>query len=255
MRANSVIETWQAGKTAFAAWTNSESSYLAELLGHTGAEAVVVDMQHGMAYLHSALAMLQAISATPAAPFVRVSGLDSREIMKLLDYGAYGLICPLIDTAEEAAEFVAASTYPPKGGRSYGPVRGVLYGGPDYFARADETIVRLAMIETGPGLENLEAICATDGLDGIFVGPSDLAISLGGKPGPENTQPQLEQAIARCLAAAHAAGKKAGIFCSGGEGAGLRAAQGFDFVVPNHDGFQLARAYRAELDKARAALG
>ncbi len=116
MRPNKVIEAWQAGETAFAAWTNTESSYIAEVLGHTGADAVVIDMQHGMADMHSALSMLQAISATPATPFVRVPGLDPRLIMKLLDYGSYGLICPLVDNAEQAEAFVVASSYPPRGG-------------------------------------------------------------------------------------------------------------------------------------------
>ena len=253
MRPNKVIEAWQAGKAAFAAWTSTESSYIAEILGHTGAEAVVIDMQHGMADMHSALSMLQAISTTPASPFVRVPGLDPKLIMKLLDYGSYGLICPLVDNAEQAEAFVAASSYPPRGGRSYGPVRGLLYGGPDYLDAADQTIVRLAMIETRAGLDNLEAICQVDGLEGIFLGPSDLSLSLGSKPRPEPAEDHIEEAIARCLAAAHKAGKKAGIFCFGVEGAERRTAQGFDFVVPHADSFHLAKAYRAALETARAS--
>jgi len=213
---------------------------------------VVIDMQHGMADMHSALSMLQAISTTPASPFVRVPGLDPRLIMKLLDYGSYGLICPLVDTAEQAAAFVSASRYPPDGGRSYGPVRGLLYGGPDYLDAADDTIVRLAMIETEAGLMNLDSICAVDGLEGIFIGPSDLSLSLGSRPGPEPAEDHVEEAIARCLAAAHKAGKKAGIFCFGSAGARMRTTQGFDFVVPHADSFHMANAYRAALDEARS---
>lgn len=251
MRANNMQTIWNANGSVLCGWMNTESPYIAEMMGVKGMDAVCLDMQHGVAHIQDVYHVMQAISATPAAPMVRVPGLDPALIMKVLDLGAYGVICPLVNTAEEAAEFVNASSYPPKGGRSYGPVRGTLYGGPDYFAKANETITRLAMIETVSGLENVEAICATDGLDGIFVGPADLAITMGHLPGPEHSNPELEDAIQKCKIAAHNAGIKAGIFCSGGQGAHLRSTEGFDLVVPSHDAYLLDRVLKAEIAVAR----
>ena len=253
MRANKIQTLWNSGHSVLCGWMNTESPYIAEMMGVKGMDAVCLDMQHGVAHIQDVYHVMQAISATDAAPVVRVPGLDPALIMKTLDLGAYAVICPLIDTAEEAAAFVDASSYPPMGGRSYGPVRGTLYGGPDYFAKANETIVRLAMIETASGLEHVDAICATDGLDGIFVGPSDLAISLGHKPGPEHSNTELEDAIQTCREVAHKAGIKAGIFCSSGKGAHIRASEGFDLVVPSHDAYMLDRILKEEIAAARGA--
>lgn len=251
MRANKIQTIWNANQSVICGWMNTESPYIAEMMGVKGMDAVCLDMQHGVAHIQDVYHVMQAISATEAAPMVRVPSSDPALIMKVLDLGAYGVICPLVDTAEEAADFVNASSYPPVGGRSYGPVRGTLYGGPDYFAKANETIVRLAMIETASGLENVEAICATAGLDGIFIGPADLAISLGHLPGPEHSNDEVEEAISTCKAAAHKAGIKVGIFCSGGKGANLRRGEGYDLVVPSHDAYLLDRILKAEIALAR----
>lgn len=251
MRANKIQTIWADGGSVLCGWMNTESPYIAEMMGVKGMDAVCLDMQHGVAHIQDVYHVMQAISATEAVPLVRVPSIDPALIMKTLDLGAYGLICPLVDTAEQAAALVDASSYPPEGGRSYGPVRGTLYGGSDYFAKANETIIRLAMIETAAGLENVDAICATKGLDGIFVGPSDLAIALGYKPGPEHTNDTLEEAIKTCLKAAHNAGIKAGIFCSGGKGANQRSQEDFDLVVPSHDAYLLDRVLKEEIAAAR----
>ena len=149
------------------------------MLGHSGYDAVTVDLQHGMFGTETAIACLQAVSATPAVPLARCRSNDLAEIGHLLDAGAYGIICPSIDTPDDAARFVAACRYPPRGRRSYGPTRAVLYGGADYVAGADETVLAIGMIESASALDHLDAILAVDGLDAVYVGPSDLAVSNG----------------------------------------------------------------------------
>lgn len=253
MRKNNVATLWAENKTALCGWIATESTVLAETVGVAGFDAVVVDLQHGASDVHNLMSFMQAISATPATPMVRLPGNVPEIIMKSLDYGAYGLICPLVNTAEDAAALVHAASYPPKGGRSFASARVVNYAGADYAAHANDEIVTLAMIETKEGLENVEEILAVDGLDGVFVGPTDLALTLGLTPGPEKSQPILEDAIAHVLAMTKKAGKKAGIFCSSGAGAGLRRNEGFDLVVPTAELYILKKALSRELDDYHAS--
>ena len=252
MRPNTVKTRWAEGAAAVSAWLSIGDAYVAELAGWSGMDCVTVDLQHGMTDVQSMIGMLQAVSATPAAPFVRVPGCEQTAIMKALDAGAYGVICPMIDSAEQASAFVAATRYPPLGGRSFGPARGLLYGGADYFERADETLVRLAMVETAAGLAAVEAICAVDGLDGIFIGPNDLGLALGRAPAADPTDPEVVAAIRRCLDVAKRAGRHAGIFCPSAAVAARRAAEGFDFVVPNSDANLLRAALAQAARSARA---
>ncbi len=251
MRPNEVRRRWVAGEPAICGWLSLGNSYAAEVVGWSGVDCVTADLQHGMADVQTIIGMLQAISATPAAPFVRVPSLDPPMLMKVLDAGAYGVICPMVDSVEQAKTFVEATTYPPRGNRSFGPARGLLYGGSDYFAAADETIVRLAMIETAAGLEAVEAICAVEGLDGIFVGPNDLGLALGKGASGDPTDPVVRDAIARCVRAAKQAGKHAGIFCPSGAVAARCISEGFAFVVPNSDVNLMKAAVTAEVKIAR----
>lgn len=247
MRPNRVRERWNAGEAAVCGWLSFGNSYTAEIVGLSGVDCVTIDLQHAMTDVSDMIVMLQAISATPATPFVRVPNAEPGIIMKALDAGSYGVICPLVNSVEDAKALVDASSYPPLGGRSFGPARGLLYGGPDYAQHADATIVRLAMIETREGLAAVDDICAVDGLDGIFVGPSDLGLNLGRGTAADPSDPDVRAAIDRCLAAAKAAGKRAGLFCPSGAVARRRAEQGFDFVVPNSDANLLKAALAAEL--------
>lgn len=247
MRPNRVRERWNAGEAAVSGWLSFGNSYTAEIVGLSGVDCVTIDLQHAMTDVSDMIVMLQAISATPATPFVRVPNAEPGIIMKALDAGSYGIICPLVNSVGDAKALVDASSYPPLGGRSFGPARGLLYGGPDYAQHADATIVRLAMIETREGLAAVDDICAVDGLDGIFVGPSDLGLNLGRGTAADPSDPDVRAAIDRCLAAAKAAGKRAGLFCPSGAVARRRAEQGFDFVVPNSDANLLKAALAAEL--------
>jgi len=251
MRESNIKKRWEANEPVTCTWSSIGNGYVAELLGWSGADCVLVDLQHGMTDVGNMIAMLQAVSSTPANPLVRVPSCDPPLLMKALDAGAYGVICPMINSAEEALAFVDATRYPPLGNRSFGPARGLLYGGADYFANADATIVRLAMIETAAGLSAVEEICNVDGLDGIFIGPSDLGLSLGKGAAGDPTDPETVDAISHCLAVARKLGKHAGIFCPSGKVAARRIAEGFDFVVPGSDANHLKAVMAAEIATVR----
>ena len=251
MRANTIKAIWNSGGVALNAWSSIPAPYAAEVLGHQGVDAVTVDLQHGMAGFDTAVAIFQAISATPALPFARVAHNDLSQINKLLDAGAYGIICPMVSTPEDARRFARACRYPPLGDRSFGPARGLLYGGADYFKCANAEIATLAMIETAEGLENLKAILAVEELDGIYVGPNDLCLALGVEPNAESDAQIVKDAISRIVDACRSAGKAAGIFCSSGQAAAMRAEQGFNFVTPGNDAALLGKALRKEVAELR----
>jgi 4-hydroxy-2-oxoheptanedioate aldolase len=163
---------------------------------------------------------------------VRVPGNQSLFIQRVLDIGAYGVIVPQVDTPEEASEVVANVRYAPKGHRSWGPVRGSIYGGPDYFANSSNEILTLVMLESKKALANARAILAVDGVDGCFVGPADLGISLGHSPDTlPNVHPEVDAAIASIGEAAKANGKIAGIHCFSVDDARKRIAQGYRFMT------------------------
>lgn len=234
MRENRLRTLFAQKTLALSGWISMGNSLLAEVVAHSGYDAVTVDLQHGPFSIDTAVPMLQAISSTDAVPLVRCCENSLGEINKLLDAGAYGVICPLINTAADAERFVRACHYSPRGGRSYGPARGFLYGGADYFAHANRTILTLAMIETNEGFANADAILRVADLDGIFIGPSDLAIELGLAPDAYE-HPALNDAITTLLQKARALGKYVGIFAGTMDMAQRMKALGMDLVVPGTD--------------------
>jgi 4-hydroxy-2-oxoheptanedioate aldolase len=181
------------------------------MMARQGWDAVTIDMQHGLIDYADALPMLQAMSVTDATPLVRVPSNESGIIGKMLDAGAYGIICPMINTREQCESFVRSCRYAPLGHRSMGPVRATMYAGPDYAEHANDTVISMAMIETGEAVRNLDEILTTPGLDSIFVGPSDLSVSLGAKPGFDPRFPHVFEAIRTIAAAARRHGIPAGI--------------------------------------------
>ncbi|KMK18188.1 2,4-dihydroxyhept-2-ene-1,7-dioic acid aldolase [Pluralibacter gergoviae] len=251
MRINQVKAALAENRPVVNGWLAIPSGYSAEIVGHQGFDAVTVDLQHGMIDFASALAMLQALSATPTVPLVRVQNNNPAQIMRMLDAGAYGIICPMISTADEARAFVAACRYSPQGNRSFGPARGLLYGGADYPQHANREILTLAMIETREGLANLDAILATDGLDGVFIGPNDLSLTLTGAASAESDHPEMLAAVEQVIACCRQRRKVAGIFCTSGAAAARRIAEGFQFVTPANDVMQLGRAAREAIAVAR----
>jgi 4-hydroxy-2-oxoheptanedioate aldolase len=186
-------------------------------------------------------------------PVVRVPWLEPGMLMKALDAGAYGLICPMINTREDAQKLVAYTHYAPRGTRSFGPVRALLYSGADYVLHANETIVTFAMIETAQALENLDEILSVEGLDAVYIGPSDLSLSLGCTPTFDDLDPKAAQAVEHILARAKAHGVIAGIHNGTPESALKRIAKGFQFVTISSDARLMAAGAQAVIAKMRAA--
>ncbi len=238
MRPNRLLQIFKDDEAAIAGWVGIDSAYAAEVVGSSGFDAVVIDCQHGMAGPSEMVAMLQALSHTPAVPMVRVSQNNLAEVNRALDAGAYGVICPLVNSAAEATAFAQACRYPLNGmpgQRSYGPSRALIYGGADYAQHANAHVLALAMIETRAGLDDLDNIAAVPHLDGLFVGPSDLGIALGIGPSAAHDHPTLAAALLRIQQACAANGKAAGIWCASAEMARAMIAQGYQLVVPGHD--------------------
>ena len=249
---NGVRACWHAGRPAVIGWLNIASPLSAEAMARCGYDALLVDLQHGEAGLAAALPMLTAIETGGAEPFARVAANNAAEIMRLLDFGATGIIAPMINSAADAAAFAAALHYPPHGSRSMGPRRPQYRFGPDYLANASASIVSLAMIETRDGLDNLESILAVPGYDGIFIGPSDLALAIGMTPRADNDDPALVAAVAHIIAGCKAAGTRVGISGPGAAYARRMIAMGCDMVSIAPDLTLLTDGARASIAATRA---
>jgi 4-hydroxy-2-oxoheptanedioate aldolase len=218
-------------------------------MAHAGYDALVIDMQHGLMDHAGMLAMLQAMGTLP--PLVRASWNEPSALMRPLDAGAYGVICPMISTRSECEAFVAACRYPPKGLRSYGPTRSLVSLGPDYATRAEP--LTFALIESAAGLANVEAIAQVPGLTGLYVGPWDLSLDLG-LPKPGNLLDQeLLRACDTIRESAHRHGLIAGIYTGSAEEGCRMAARGFRLVNIANDTGLLQRGAVAEIRKARGA--
>jgi 4-hydroxy-2-oxoheptanedioate aldolase len=248
MRPNRVKQLWREGKPVRATWTITGDPLTVELLANAGFDAVLVDMQHGFTIGPERIGrLLQTISTTAAVPMVRVPWNDPVHIQYVLDAGAYGVIVPLVNTPEEAARAAGACRYPPLGYRSIGPNRVMFYGGDDYVERANDEIACLVMIEHIDAVGRIDAIARTPGLDGFFIGPGDLALSLGLPPGQGAADQRFRDACQRVLDAARANGLVAGIAPLSVEDARQRTAEGWTFCPFGNDWSFLA-------DGAEAAL-
>lgn len=240
MRENRLRTLWKNDKAALNGWLAVPSAFCAEVMAHQGWDTLTIDMQHGVIDYAQMVGMLQAISSTPTVPVVRVPWLEPGIIMKTLDAGAYGVICPMVNTREEAQRLVSYTHYAPQGSRSFGPVRAALYGGADYATEANRTIVAFAMIETAQALDNLDAILSVEGLDAVYVGPSDLSLALGCKPVFDDVEAPVAQAIAHIVDRARAHGVQAGVHNGRPDVALARVAQGYRFATVSSDARILA---------------
>ena len=227
---NRIRARWAGGEAAVAGWLQIPSALSAEALAHCGFDGLVVDLQHSPIDIAIATAMFTAIEAGGAEPMARVASNDAAEIGRLLDAGAYGIIVPAIETAQQAAAMAEAIHYPPVGQRSFGPRRPLLRYGAIYPSLVTQAVISFAMIETRAGLDNLDAILSAPGIDGIFIGPADLALSLGAAPVADSGDTRVAAAIRHIRERAHAHGRRAGIFCKDPGFASARIAEGFDFV-------------------------
>jgi len=255
MRANKIKKMWADGKPVTLGWLSVSHSFTAEIMARQGFDALCVDLQHGTNEMSDVLPMLQAISQTDTVPLVRVAWNDPAAIMRALDLGAYGIIVPLVNNAEEAAAAVAACRYPPVGMRSSGPVRAAHYGGAGYQAAANDEIVVMVMIETKEGIENLDAICNTPGVDAVYIGPADLSYALGLEPRADNPEQLHLDTCDRIREVAHKAGIKAVMHCAGAEFAGGAIKRGFDMVMLTSDLACMIAGARKQLDELKGKIG
>jgi len=252
MRENRLRTLWKAGGAAVNGWLAIPDSFSAETMAHQGWDSLTIDLQHGVVDYQALVPMLQAISTTATVPLVRVPWLEPGILMKALDAGAYGVICPMVNSREDAQKLVAWTHYAPRGTRSFGPVRALLYGGADYPEHANDTVVAFAMIETAAALDNLDAILSVEGLDAIYIGPSDLSLALGCKPTFDEVDPKVEQAINHILERAKAHGLVAGIHNGGPQAALARIAKGFQFATVSSDARLMAAGAQQVLATMRA---
>jgi 4-hydroxy-2-oxoheptanedioate aldolase len=254
MRANKVKKLWQQGKPATMAWLSTADTYVAEIMGNAGIDALVLDMQHGMAIGPDRVGVwLQAVSASEAVPFVRVPWNEPVFIQWVLDAGAYGIIVPLVNNREEAAKAAGACRYPPAGYRSVGPNRVSLYGGADYIEHANEEIICLVMIEDIRTVARVEELAGVPGIDGFYIGPADLAMSMsmGISPGIYLQSTAHAEACQRVLDVAGSRNLVAGIHCGSAEEALKRTLQGFRFCPAINDISALSAAARTAVQTVK----
>jgi len=254
MRPNRTKRLLGQGQPAIGTFCLAASALIAEMLGHSGLDFVMVDLQHGESTPDRLQHMLQALSATPATPLVRVPANAPVDIQRALDMGAAGVVVPTVNTREEAEAAVRAVRYAPIGVRSWGPLRGALYLGAEYFAEAHEELLTILMIESAEGCKNAREILSVPGVDACFIGPNDLSITLGFPPGLAELPPPVEEAVAAILAAARATGKAAGIQVFDARAARPRIEQGFRFVSVMSE-LEMVRDGVAEVLRAVNHLG
>ncbi|SEO82563.1 HpcH/HpaI aldolase family protein [Trujillonella endophytica] len=239
-----------SGSPAVGAWVLSPSGLAAEVFGSTGFDFLILDAQHGGITWDNMLAVLQGLGASTSTPLVRVGWNDPTSIMRALDLGAAGVIVPMVSTAEEAARAAGATRYPLDGYRSFGPVRK-----PSSPAQANENVLCLPMIETAEGLANLEEIVATPGVDGIFVGPVDMALALGHTAIDYSAvHPAALEALDEVIRVCHAHGKLAGSVTLGATGVADLLGRGVDFLTVGSDNAYLRQGARRDLDTVAAWL-
>lgn len=255
---NRIRTLWAEGRPVLNGWCSIGNPFTAEIMAAQGFDSITVDMQHGALDYSHLLPMFQAMRASGAALMARVPWLEPGVIMKALDAGAYGIICPMVSTADEAARFVSFLRYPPQGQRSFGPTRASYAAGANYAAEANGTILALAMIETAEAMANLDAIAATPGLDGLYVGPADLSLSLSGgrlPPGFDREEPEMVAALQAIAAACRRHGIRAALHCGAPEYAARAIGWGYDLTTVGGDARFLAAAAGAAVAGFRRLTG
>ena len=251
MRENKALNAWRADSQTIGCVLCLANAFSAESRAGLGFDYVVVDMQHGLINHSDLIHMLPAISTSDATPIVRVPWNEPYEIMKVLDAGAYGVIVPMVNNREEATQAVMSCRYPPDGYRSFGPMRAALYGGRGYALEANNQLACIAMIETAEGRENAEEIISTPGLDGIYIGPADLALSMGLSVKGDQPQPEHLQEVQRLLGLCKKHGVAAGIHTGSIEYTQKYLELGFNFVTLGSDAGHMTKHAARELAEAR----
>lgn len=246
-------QIWESGRPALNGWLSIGDPFAAEIMAAQGYDSLTIDLQHGALDYSHLLPMFQAMRASGATLMARVPWREPGAVMKALDAGAQGIICPMVNTADEAAEFVSYMRYPPQGQRSFGPTRASFaYGG--YGHSANDEVLALAMIETAAGVANLDAIAATHGLDGIYIGPADLTLGTQGAALPiglDREEPEMIEIIKRILASCKRNNIRACLHCGTPAYAARAIEWGFDLTTVSGDTKLLSAAAASSVSEWR----
>jgi 4-hydroxy-2-oxoheptanedioate aldolase len=240
---NRLKSFWADGKATTNGWIGLPHVLSVEAMASQSWDSITLDMHHGFIDLSDLANLLAAMAGTRNAPVPRggVPGTDPGVIYRALDAGAQGIICPMVNTAAEAEQFVRAVKYPPIGQRSFGPIRGLLRDGPAYVESANNSCLALAQIETRQSIRNIDSIMAVNGLDGVYVGPSDLGFDYGFPPEFDSERPEMLALYDQVIAAAKSHGIAAAIHNATPAYAQKMAKRGFNLVTFGSDfGFILA---------------
>ena len=253
---NMLKKRLQAGKACVNGWLAIPSGFSAEVMAQCGWDGVTVDMQQGVQVYQSMVQCFQAMDKHPITPLVRVPWNEPGIVGKVLDGGAWGVICPMVNTAAEAKALVSYALYPPKGKRSNGPIRAGAYGSATpYQATANDEVLIIPMIETQEAIDNIDAILDVPGVSGIYVGPSDLGLSLGLTPMFYREEPKVNN-INETLTTAC---KKRNLFAGIHNGTATYAAKafgmGFQLCTIANDSGLMALAARAAVNGFRKEVG
>lgn len=244
---------WQRGEVTLGAWCNIGNSLSTEILAKGGFDWVLVDMQHGCMGYDTAVEMIRAIDLAGITPLVRVPWNEPATVGRMLDAGAMGIVAPMIQNAEEARALVEACRYPPVGRRSLGPIRAMARDGVGYIATANDHIAVIPMIETTEALGVVEEIAAVPGVDALFVGPFDLSLSLGLRPGDNDGVPEFDNAMERVNQAARSNDIATAVLSTSAL-ASRRAEQGFRMISVISDSQAVAAMAQSSLASARASI-
>jgi 4-hydroxy-2-oxoheptanedioate aldolase len=250
MQENGLKAAWAAGRPTYGAWLAIPDPMVAESVARQGFDYCCIDMQHGFANYADVVRMLAAMSGHGPTLVVRVPWNEPGIIGRVLDAGAEGVIIPMVNSPEEAAAAVASCRYAPAGSRSFGPIRAATALGPGYYPEANANVACIPMIETRQAVEGLDAILAVPGIDAVYVGPADLALTYGVAPGPDNPDPAYQAALATVVSSCRARGIASGIH-SNAQLAPTRVAQGFQMVTCSADFANVTAMAKADLAAAR----
>lgn len=243
-------ERWRDTRATTNVWLTIPDPFIAEIAARSGFDTMCIDMQHGLIDYASAVSMLQAGQTAGMTVMVRAPWNEPSILMRLLDAGADGIIIPMVDTAAQAEQAVAACRYPPRGHRSFGPTRAGLIAEEPYFDHADESTMVFVMIESASALDELPDILDTPALDGAYIGPADLSLSMGFPPETDSARAEHQAAIKRVIAACHRRGQVVGLHTAGPPFATQAESWGVDFVTIATD----ASILKAELQRRLASF-
>ena len=252
MRPNPLREKFASGEPALGGWLGIPSSVSAEVMAMAGLDYVCIDLQHGLHDYSDAVPMLQALSLGTSTATVRVPWNEPGIIGKVLDAGAMAVVVPMVNSRAECEAAVAATKYAPEGARSYGPIRALPLEGLDYFAEANANVTCIPMVETRQAVEAIDDIVTVPGVDAVYVGPSDLAISLGHAPGTDADE--FYEALDAIVAGCERHGIVAGIHATAATAA-ERVERGFRMVTVSADMVALRNAITSDVATARGSTG